>query len=187
MNNFCVDLKFKFNPLRENFNLDDLKNKDSSKLKHSKLNSETDISSEFLKFLDIHNLHIILAETFYIPKFGRLPIHSDGIDCTDYTKLNWVYGGEKSRMIWYKPKLGVIPKLSITDIGVEYEHYTPDSVEVVHSQPVGFPSLVQVAGPHSVQVHANDRLCISIIVAYKGTDITPTFEEALNLFKQHIK
>jgi hypothetical protein len=187
MNNFCIDLKFKFNPLCNEFSLDNLKNTNKSKLKHCKLNLQTDINQEFLKFLDQRNLHIILAETFYISKFGRIPIHSDGINCNDYTKLNWVYGGNKSRMIWYKSKEGAIPKLNVNDIGVTYEHYKQSDVEIIHSQSVGFPSLVQVAGPHSVQAHAEERLCISIIIAYKNTSITPTFVEALEIFKEYIE
>lgn len=186
MNNFCINININVKVLNDNFDIDTIKDLSSSpKVKHSKLLPEH-FHKDLHEFLSNNNLIILLAEAFHIPKFGILPIHIDGGQ-DNYTKLNWIYGGTGSKMHWYRAKVKrQKDEIGVTTIGTRYEHFSVEEVELIHSQTVGCPSLVQVGIPHNVTNPKEDRICISAVLANKLTGEHITFNEAVNSLSNYI-
>jgi hypothetical protein len=179
MNNYCVNLNIKIPLFVKEFNIETLK-----------LVHHTDIPAEVInpllyRFFEQKGLRIELAESFFIPKFGRVGIHEDGGNKLDVLKINWIYGGIGSTMNWYTPIADPLWKTTI--LGIRYKEYNLSQVKLVHSQSVGFPSLVQVGCPHGVFAGNQERLCVSIVPAFKESlDTTIKFNDGLELFKDCI-
>lgn len=182
MNNFCVDLIIPFAPLKDGFDFEKLK-----RTSHSKIDPE-DLNPNLIEFADKFGLTLHLAECFYSNPLGKKfsQIHRDVSGAASATKFNWSYGGGGSLMNWFIP-ITDIERLSTTAIGVRYRYYNNEDVKLIHSQPVGFPSLLEVALPHNVTIGNKERICVSILFKYKYTDFFPTFSEAVELFKDYIK
>jgi hypothetical protein len=177
MNNFCIDLNLDI-PI---FNTPiDVSNYNGPR--HSRANN---LSSDIYALFDNLNLAINLAETFYIPKFDRLKIHEDGGEKPDVLKINWVLGGENSLMNWYTPTKE--PVWEKTILGIPYKYYRIDQVKLIHSQAVGYPSLLQVGCPHNVVTTTHSRFCLSIVPMFKDSKQLLTFEQGKEIFKNFIK
>jgi hypothetical protein len=184
MNNFCININTDVKVLNDDFDINTIKTSTPT-IKHSKLLAEH-FHQELHNFLADNNLTIFLAEAFHIPKFKIMTIHIDGGQ-TDYAKLNWIYGGAGSKMHWYRAKVTKNPEdIGVTAIGTRYEHFLSEEVELVHSQAVGCPSLVQVGMPHNVTNPKEDRICISAVLANKTTGKHITFNEAMLALNKYI-
>lgn len=144
----------------------------------------TNLTSDIYNLFNKLNLEIRLAEIFYIPKHGQIRIHEDGGEQNDVLKVNWVFGGQDSLMHWYNPVNDPVWKK--TALGVAYKMYLEDQVEVIHSQRVGCPSLVQVGIPHNVVTNNFPRLCLSVLPVSKTTFQYLTFEEGLDTFSSFL-
>ena len=106
----------------------------------------------------------------------------------DYAKLNWVYGGDNSVMNWYKINSNYTqPLLNTTNINSYALYYKTDEVDLIHSQTIGLPSLVQVGCPHNVVNGSTERFCISLVFENSISKKRLTFNEAVALFKNYIK
>jgi len=177
MNNFCVDL---------NINIPLFKKEEYSQYykcrSHSRVGVNT-LNPEILEFFDSKNLEIVLCEAFY-----RKPtdikhdnVHKDAMYINDATKINWVFGGEDSLMNWYEPITPVF-NINRSQIGIEYIYYDRKNLNLLHSQSVGFPSLVQVGIPHDITIGITDRLCISTFFKQKESKEYIPFLNAIELF-----
>ena len=179
MNEFCINLTFPFQPFESSFNLNKLKIKP-----HSKINLES-FNIEFLNLLDVVGLKIQSAESFFRKPDSFSQIHRDVQQTNDATKINWVFGGKGSVMNWYNI-IHDNEHSSTSNTGVPYLYYNLEDLELVYSKQVGFPSLLQVAMPHNVTMGKESRLCASVILQYKDTELFPTFKESSLLFKEFI-
>jgi hypothetical protein len=121
-----------------------------------------------LNFLAQHNIGINHAEAFYTPPGQKLFIHIDGPEINNHwTKLNWVYGGEGSKMQWWSLKNpNKPPNVKSTPTGTPYMYFEPSDCDLVWSDSVGQPSLVNVGVPHSVDNTASStgRWCLCYIL-----------------------
>ena len=185
MNNYCVDLnldlplfKSELSPvefLKQNYKLSG----------HFQINI-SDLSSELIEFLNKLGLSVRLVEIFYRQPYGGGNIHSDTEVAGDYAKLNWVYGN--GTMYWYKTNNNYTPTvLNTTAIKSYALYYNELEVELVHSQKVGQPSLVQVGCPHRVVNSDTERFCISLVFEKISTKERLTFQEAITVFAEFIK
>jgi hypothetical protein len=186
MNNYCVDLNLPI-PLSESISdvVGFLKQYNKG---HFQISKEL-VSNELKLLFAKCNLGIRLVEVFY-----RIPnaignIHSDLDIVGDYSKLNWIYGGEGSSMKWYKINKTYTRNTTThtTAINSYALYYKDTEVDLVHSQSVGNPSLVQVGIPHNVINGPAERFCVSIVFENLVTKRRPTFREGLELFKNYIK
>jgi hypothetical protein len=178
MNNYCVDLEFNFSLLKDNYD------PFSAPMGHSKLDNQY-VSDEFCQYIDSLGLKLLYIEIFVKgPNYGP-GVHVDH-GKKDMAKLNWVYGGEDSTMTWYAPKKGRLPKFNTTAINSYSVTYEEDDVELVHSQRVGFPSLVQSGVPHGIYTKEQPRYCYSAVLFSKDNIRLP-FKQMLELFKDYIK
>jgi hypothetical protein len=182
MNQYCTKLKLAINPLQSHVTLDQLKLNF-----HTRLSMDEDINSELVQLLAQHQLDAAHAESFYSTSNRISKVHSDSYDlegsCThgDYTKINWVFGGANSVMNWYSVNHNYVPALAATPITTTFARYPDEVVQLVHSQSVESPSVVQVGVPHNIENPNEDRICISISVRYLGKPGRPTYQETLEL------
>lgn len=183
MNDFCIDLNISIPFIEDEVYLNSLRSKYK---RHNKIDPST-INTKIIDFFKNKNLQITLAESFYrMPEDIAVPnIHKDAPGLTDATKINWVYGGGDSVMNWYQPKVDNI-QTNTSAIGITYEYYKRDDVELIHSQRVGFPSIVQVGLPHDISNITSDRLCISVFVKEISTTSFITFEKAKKIFQNEM-
>jgi hypothetical protein len=105
------------------------------------------------------NIYVSRAEVFYIPPETILPIHIDLDKFSNIVKLNWVIGG--GEMIWWTPNNDNYQSCT-TPIGTKYLLFNEADCTETHRQQIGFPSLVNVGIPHSVNNNTKlPRWCIS--------------------------
>ena len=154
--------------------------------RHFKLETEN-LTTELQLFFIKHNLHIELVEIFYMYPNNIMGIHSDRHIPGDYSKLNWAFGGADSIMNWYKVKTGEMHKTNNTPINSPSLVYVPNQVDLIHSQSVGQPSLVQVGCPHNVITKEQERFCVSIVFKHKLTRDRINMSDALDIFRDYIK
>lgn len=157
--------------------------------KHFKLDYETEVSQEVKDFFDRHNFYIEVIEVFYLFPNDVMSIHTDRAVPGDFSKVNWIYGGKDSVMKWYKVinGSGSGAPLYKTPINSPSLQYTAAEVELVNTQAVGHPSLVQVGCPHNVVNGPEERFCVSLVFKHKLTRTRVTMSEAEDTFKEYIK
>jgi len=115
MNAFCVPLAIDLAPLVK-------QPSEYGTAPHARIPLE-DLSEVFVAFLAQRNLQVHLAEMFYNPPFRTSRIHIDALG-GDYSKINFVYGGAKSLMCWYR-----------TDVVKEQIDYTTSILVVSTTRP----------------------------------------------------
>ena len=202
MNNYCVALNLDL----KIFNSDlhpvevlklipawlDKKYAKPSGNKHIRIPREI-INQEFIKFFDNYGIYLIGVEAFYTVPNGKNMIHSDVLELGDVAKINWIYGGDSSLMHWYQPNdlyhpENVIAKHgeSKTRIGSPSLRFLPTDVDILYSEPIHSPSIVQVGCPHNITNGPTDRYCISTIFENKITRKRITVAEARKIFKEFV-
>ena len=147
-------------------------------------------SDDLTAFFHKHEQFITDVEVFYTFPNGKLTIHVDDLEPGDFTKINWVFGGKDSKMIWYD----VISKSKETTLSPSYRntlsiHYKPDEVVAVYSENLQGPNLVQVGCPHSITNSSEERFCVSVVFKNNVTanfQKRPTIQEAIAIFKDYI-
>jgi hypothetical protein len=141
----------------------------------------SDLNPEIISFVQSLGLRILLAEHFYTPPGVFSPIHTD-LWGGDFTKINYIFGGKDSTMQWYNVKDTVPKKKDPTP----YVVYDINDVDLVHTSPIGFPTIVQVGTPHNVQNYDEPRHCISVVLKNKNNQRL-TMQESIDIFQQYIK
>jgi hypothetical protein len=157
--------------------------------KHFRLQKDF-INPGFIEFLTIKKIHLIGAEIFYTPPAGKNAIHSDVMILGSVAKINWVYGGHDSLMHWYRPNCEYNSDSALdttrnknTIINSPSLRFKKHEVDLIHSQAVDCPSLVEVGCPHNITNGPTDRFCISTIFANIETQKRITMEQAIQIFK----
>ena len=196
MNKFCLDLKFDIPPLKSGINLLYYTTRPHSNIDESHLNKE------FLDFFHTIKEDCVIAafEVFYVRPNDTSGIHVDQINLTevvlgDFTKINWVYYGQGSTMNWYTPKdpesiynkkiqPGEIK--SKDDNSNFYVGFDQDEVDLVHTQQVNFPSLVQVGVPHNIHTGNGHRICVSLTFGSIKENRRYTWDESVSVLKNFI-
>ena len=202
MNNYCVALSLDlqiFNSTLHPIEIlklipawSDEKYAKPSGNKHIRIPHEI-INQEFIKFFDNYGIHLIGVEAFYTVPNGKNMIHSDVLELSDVAKINWVYGGIESQMHWYQPNDSYHPDNvtakhgeSKTRVGSPSLRFLPTDVDLIHSEPIHSPSIVQVGCPHNITNGPIDRYCISTIFSKTGTLTRLTVAEAAEIFKEFV-
>jgi hypothetical protein len=158
---------------------------------HFKLNWETDLSNQLKQFFLDHGQEIRLCEIFYRYPNTLSGIHSDDKEVGDYSKMNWILGGEDSEMHWYTineshyTKIASKPK-NETPINSYSILYLPEDVTVAYSENVRGPAIVQVGVPHNIRNGNQERWCVSIVFRDPNLGRRPTMLEAKEIFKQYL-
>lgn len=125
------------------------------------------------------NIYISRAELFYIPQRCKLPIHIDLERFSSIVKLNWVIGN--GEMVWWKPNNEKF-KYETTPINTKYLLFEENDCTEIYKEQIGWPSLVNVGLPHSVDNSAYDtpRWCISHNIHCIATKRQLEWDEAVD-------
>ena len=135
-----------------------LKNQYQTKIMQDQLNPE------LIDLLKNYGVKITYAESFYSPPPYIQRIHTDEFG-GDFVKINFIYGGHGSQMHWYKVKENVNSNIvKKTSTSVNYIQWNPDMVDLVESDSIAHPSLVQVGCPHNITNKDEYRLCITVVL-----------------------
>lgn len=181
MRDLCIDLDLPIQPLRDSVSIDDIPAKGIWNF----IDIKTYINPELVEFFDVNGLALNIAALHVRSPTNLGSIHVDGkVANCDKTKINWSFN-DQHLMNWYSVKehaLGKSPELR-TQKDRAYLYYNPSEVELIHSQKVGFPSLIQVGIPHSISNLIATRKCISILLYDKQTQKTVPMAKAKDIFK----
>lgn len=179
-NKYCIDLELDIYPIKEDV-LADVEQRPHTEL------FEHDFTDEIVAFFASQGLRITFAEVFNRYLDSPSTIHSDAKESTDAAKINWIFGGGDSRMNWWKPLVDKANE-SKTTLNLNYKFYHEHECELLHTQQVGFPSIVQVAIPHNVTMLADHRICISVFLSRINDERTCLpFDELVEILKDYIK
>ena len=144
------------------------------------------LSSEIKDFFIQQQVMIDVVEIFYMVPGDILAIHSDGVESGDFTKINWIFGGKNSEMVWFDkidPNMKGKSVRSYRDTGAL--HYTRDEVIITHREHLEGPNLVQVGCPHTVINPTEERFCFSLVFRNNIWN-RPTMEKSIDIFKDLI-
>jgi len=140
--------------------------------------SRSDISVEFIDWLNSLNLVLGLAEVFLSIPGTYYGIHKDHITLTDFPKINWIFGKSTSYMNWYEPKTTGFTLKKETGLYVEY---AIEDVKLLHSAELKSPSLLQAGVPHNVTVLKDYRWSISTV--YKHNNRLLTYDDMVETLR----
>ena len=185
MNSYCVDLNLPISPLRLDVDINSFPTTPWQLLSLDLINP--DVKNLFKSL----NLNLRVAAMFVLTGNSSGPIHVDGIDNPNVSKLNWVVGSDHI-MNWYQIKNPTSIKTVDTRVSNtanipsrNYVSYNLDEVDLIHSQVVGFPSIIQAGVPHNVTNITGTRRCITIAL-FNNIGSALTIEQATQLFSKYI-
>lgn len=147
-----------------------------------------DMDSNFVKFLAQCRMMVHHAEAFYIAPGQSLVIHIDGPTISNCCKLNWVYGGQGSKMQWWAQKdPGRQLETKRTPTGTRYVQFDREECKMIWSDSIGCPSLVNVGVPHSVDnsMSSEPRWCLSYMLSDSETDKKLEWADAADRLKDY--
>ena len=185
MNSYCCNLKFPFELFESNHDCASWLVQHRNFSEHFTI-SPRELNCQLIVWLNQLGLSLRLVEIFYRTPESNSRIHVDTDAPGDYVKLNYVYGGGASVMNWYQPNENSTATRVVTPIYSHAVYYRDTEVELLHSQTVGQPGLVQVGVPHRVCAVTEERFCVSLVIVYTKNLQRLTFLEAKQLFKDYI-
>jgi hypothetical protein len=159
--------------------------------KHFKLNWQTQLSSQLNQFFLDHGQKITWCEVFYKEPNIVSKIHTDCGQIGDFSKINWVFGGEDSEMHWYTVKDTIHVETRNQDpvrypLGFYTILYQLEDVNLEYSENIRGPVLIQVGTPHNITTGNQERWCLSIVFHDPNLNRRPTMLEAKEIFKQYL-
>jgi hypothetical protein len=157
--------------------------------------SLSEVNPDFISLLNDLGLYIKATHLFYKdidPIPNRLP-HVDYIDGMDYktgcdhARLNFVYKGKDSKMLWYKIKDNVQPKDVKQGGLINYVQYRFKELELAAATTIiNKPCIVQVGQPHRIINSVEERYCLSFKLKRMDSNSTLTMNEMIENFKDYI-
>jgi hypothetical protein len=151
----------------------------------------SDVSDELVAFLAQRGMKVGHAEIFHKPAGFRptAEIHID-VERGDFTKLNWVWGGEDSLMCWYKEKNpNIIKEVELNPEKTRYLGFQADEVILDYQECLQGPCVIQAGEPHNVIMGKSARHALSLVLVDANLPLNWKnrrrigIEEAYNLFK----
>lgn len=140
------------------------KNRSRKDLGHSLL-PKREFNPEILKLFEERDVGVILFELFYTPPRCQLAIHIDGPEPSNICKLNWVFGGTGSRMMWWNKNPASKPVTGKTPVKTFYLRANAFDCRLAASKVIGKPTLVNVGQYHSIINPGSEaRFCLSAVL-----------------------
>lgn len=198
MNKYAVDLDIPFkSPLRSKEQFDAIP-RPTIDIRKTWQRSDLDpseLSDEFLSWLDSHGLATITWDIFIQPPQWEMHIHIDQHNVFDNaTKLNFAWCDGDSKMCWYEAEEET--SLVKGNAGGLYRGWDKQQTKKIYEHTIGTPSLVNAGIPHNVINKNNSpRICVSVPLV-KKEDLSSHTEEtlrylqwddAVKIFAQYIK
>jgi hypothetical protein len=157
MNQYCIPIAIDLYPLIKDI-------REYQRIPYQNV-SVDNINPKLISFFNELKISLIGFSIFYKPASSlQIKPHSD-FEGGDYVKLNFVYGGKNSKMIWYRVKNNIQDHSTyITGNTGLHTSYNFSDVEKVYEHHVGCPSIVQVGVPHSILNTEEPRWCLSMVM-----------------------
>lgn len=182
---YCKHLQFDYDPIIN-------KNFLTPRVGYStELNLYEIINPKFL--LEVNKLGITISpsvELFYLPPNSTGILHRDSPgpfnydDSLDLVKINFMLGGKDSLMHFYsQPEQENIVEFKAEHTNRPFE--IVDSVKLIESNVLQYPSLVQTGVPHSIENFHEERYTVCLVPLMPGNKRLG-FNDAVNIFKNHI-
>jgi hypothetical protein len=184
--NFCHNLQFDFEI--DSSVIDELRATQELSDQYRQFDIADKIDPRMIDLLKKHGLEVDRAESFYIPPRGVLPIHVDGLELNNMTKINFIYGDPGSRMLWWKPCDPTQPiKFQKTPSGTCYIPLAEDEAEIIYSAEIRNAALLNVGIFHSV-INSTDspRWSISIGLQFIENKKSVPWDIAKQLLKEYL-
>jgi len=178
MNNFYRPLEIPVPLLKKNINEICIPRE-----RHTRLD-RSDISDLYYSFMENLGIKLVHAELIFSLPNRYYDIHQDNSNKPDLPKINFVYEGIGSKMNWYKIKEGREGKVTYTDLNTKYTIYQPNDVDLIFSQEIKSPVLIQAGVPHNVFTPTY-RWAVSTVYTTKNDKVL-SWNEMCNIFKDYI-
>lgn len=147
--------------------------------------------SKIFDWLRLENIEVSWCETHYKPalpafiknsKYGT--IHADGDKIDNKSKINFVFGGTGSEMVWYK--LNDESKIQKHFTGLQTESVRPSDLSTITEvHRCNFKTaLCNVGQLHSVENPVEERACIQFIIRDSITQQRIDFLDAKERIKR---
>ena len=156
--------------------------------KHVELPIEPNmVNKEIHDFFNSLNLDVLGGRYFYCMPNQTYNLHVDNISITGWTRINWIYGGEGSEMIWYDLKPGKSPTVYKNTLGVDVHGYDINDCDEICRSSLSSVALVNVSIIHTLKNQNVPRRCYSINVSSKGTSDRLKWDNATEIMSPYIK
>jgi hypothetical protein len=187
MNTYCAEINIPIQPLL-NFDVYDPWRARRTMAGYANLEyiSLERLNPELVDYLSKRNLQVSQVDILYCEPGQSHAIHVDqpyveNFIEGDYVRINWIYGGSDSKMIWYRLKDPANKPPSNRMI------YNKDHVEEIYSQTVLGTQIVQIGVPHTVMAGSERRYAVCChIVSRNISPSRVTMARALEIFQDII-
>lgn len=184
MNNYCAEINIPIQPLL-NFDVYDPWRARRTNAAYANLEYITlrHLNPALVDYLSKRNLQVSQVDILYCEPGQSHPIHVDqpyveNFVEDDYVRINWIYGGSDSKMIWYRLKDPANKPPSDRMV------YDKDHVEEVYSQTVLGTQIIQIGVPHTVTAGSERRYAVCCHIVYKDRPSSRvTMAEALGILQ----
>ena len=163
-------------------------NYDPKKMCHISID-EKKINPEFIEWLSKFDIGRFFIEAFYTPpNGGKIYIHTDTPAITDAVKLNWTYGAQGGKIVWWQLEHEDKIELKETGFDVSYLATEEQYCKKLYEADTNIPSLVQVGIFQSTWNPTTEgRWTLSFPLKDKVTGNRITWAEAHRRFQNVIK
>jgi hypothetical protein len=172
MTDYYIPLTFNFYPLNKPIT-------EYGTIPYQSIDSK-DINLKLYDFFKQYNLVLSGFGLFYKPAPNFTKPHTD-CEGGDYVKINYIYGGKDSKMIWYKTKDNIPIKESNTGKPGLYIPYNFNEVEKIYEQTLSEYNIVQVGIPHTILNMIETRWCLTIVISHQSDRSRVTMRDIKNI------
>jgi hypothetical protein len=149
--------------------------------------SVKDINQEFISFLYDMGITVLIGRQFNNTPNNQYRIHTDISNPfpNNGCALNFVYGGEGSRMIWYEPLAGKRFKLITHNNGYSFATFDLEDLREISDSQCVDTALVNIGVPHTMVNGPRERTCYSMVLGTADKRLLE-FEQAQEKLKDFI-
>jgi hypothetical protein len=172
------DVNLHINPLKEGVDINSY-----GTTRRIKVPPVDNINNDLFILMNSLGLEITDVEVFYVKPHVINTIHTDHHG-GDYVKLNYIYGGKDSHMVWYKQKSNIIKTIDKT---LDYVAFSPRDVDLIETHSILNSSIVQVGVPHNIINFEEPRYCFSISLCHTGGWLAGrlSMSESIKIFRAY--
>jgi hypothetical protein len=172
MTDYCIPLTLDFYPLNKSIT-------EYGTIPYQPIDPK-DINLKLYDFFKQYNLALTSFGLFYKSTPNFIKPHTD-CEGGDYVKINYIYGGKDSKMIWYKTKDITHTKEGATGKPGSFIPYDLNEVEKIYEQTLSEYNMVQVGIPHNILNMLEPRWCLTIVVRHQSDYSRVTMKDIKNI------
>ena len=147
------------------------------------------VNQEVHDFFDSIGIVLLRGRYFHALPGQKYNLHTDNKyePTRELIKLNWIFGGAGSEMIWYDLKPGKGPTTYKNKLGEDIVGYNIEDCNEICRSPLSSLALVNVANIHTVHNETQFRDCYSMVLAWKHNGARLDWNESVEKMSPYIK